>query len=130
MAKELDALVARDFEAVRAKVPPNAVVISPDLGAVKRAELFARPLGLNVAVVHKQRLTGSDVQAQGVVGEVNGLHAIVVDDMISTAGTLVAAVNAVMGDYFDAPYPARSTVQVSALPRGAIFEVDAVLVLS
>ena len=41
-----------------------------------------------------------------------------------------AAVNAVMGDYFDAPYPARSTVQVSALPRGAIFEVDAVLVLS
>ena len=83
-------------EAVRAKMPANAVVISPDLGAVKRAERFARPLGLNVAVVHKQRLTGSDVQAQGVVGDVKGLHAIVVDDMISTAGTLVAAVNAVI----------------------------------
>lgn len=40
-----------------------------------------------------------------------------------------SAVNAVMSDYFDAPYPARSTVQVSALPRGATFEVDAVLVL-
>lgn len=40
-----------------------------------------------------------------------------------------AAVNAVMADYFVAPYPARSTVQVSALPRGAAFEVDAVLVL-
>jgi enamine deaminase RidA (YjgF/YER057c/UK114 family) len=40
-----------------------------------------------------------------------------------------AAVNAVMGEYFDAPYPARSTVQVSALPRGGLFEVDAVMVL-
>lgn len=39
-----------------------------------------------------------------------------------------AAVNAVMADYFTAPYPARSTIQVSALPRGAQVEVDAVLV--
>ncbi|WP_123771368.1 RidA family protein [Vulcaniibacterium tengchongense] len=40
-----------------------------------------------------------------------------------------AAVNAVMGEYFRAPYPARSTIEVSALPRGAGFEVDAVMVL-
>ena len=40
-----------------------------------------------------------------------------------------AAVNAVMAEYFDAPYPARSTIQVSALPKAAAFEVDAVLVL-
>ncbi|TWI06192.1 endoribonuclease L-PSP [Luteimonas cucumeris] len=40
-----------------------------------------------------------------------------------------AAVNAVMGEYFAAPYPARSTIEVSALPRGAQFEVDAVMVL-
>jgi reactive intermediate/imine deaminase len=41
-----------------------------------------------------------------------------------------AVVNAVMAEYFSAPYPARSTIQVSALPRGAQVEVDAVLVLS
>jgi reactive intermediate/imine deaminase len=41
-----------------------------------------------------------------------------------------AAVNAVMAEYFQAPYPARSTIQVSALPRGAQVEVDAILVLS
>ena len=41
-----------------------------------------------------------------------------------------AIVNAVMAEYFQAPYPARSTIQVSALPRGAQVEVDAVLVLS
>ncbi|HEY0310432.1 MAG TPA: RidA family protein [Luteimonas sp.] len=40
-----------------------------------------------------------------------------------------AAVNAVMAEYFQAPYPARSTIEVSALPRGAAFEVDAVMAL-
>ena len=40
-----------------------------------------------------------------------------------------AAVNAVMADFFQAPYPARSTVEVAGLPRGARFEVDAIMVL-
>ena len=40
-----------------------------------------------------------------------------------------AAVNAVMADYFEAPYPARSTIGVASLPRGAQFEVDAMMVL-
>ena len=43
--------------------------------------------------------------------------------------TQFAAVNAVMAEYFQAPYPARSTIEVPALPKGADFEVDAVLVL-
>jgi reactive intermediate/imine deaminase len=41
-----------------------------------------------------------------------------------------AEVNAVMAEYFQAPYPARSTIQVSALPKGANVEVDAIMVLS
>ena len=40
-----------------------------------------------------------------------------------------AAVNAVMGEYLSAPFPARSTIEVSALPKGVLFEVDAVMVL-
>ncbi|MCI4568583.1 RidA family protein [Lysobacter sp. CFH 32150] len=40
-----------------------------------------------------------------------------------------AAVNAVMGEYFQAPFPARSTVQVAGLPRGSAFEIEAVMVL-
>jgi len=39
-----------------------------------------------------------------------------------------AAVNAVMAEYFSQPYPARSTIEVSGLPKGAIFEVDAIMV--
>jgi ribose-phosphate pyrophosphokinase len=84
------------IEHLRTRLPSPAVVVSPDLGAVKRAEAFARPLGLPVAVVHKHRLSGADVEAQGVVGDVRGRHPVVVDDMISTGGTLVAAVRAVL----------------------------------
>jgi reactive intermediate/imine deaminase len=40
-----------------------------------------------------------------------------------------AAVNAVMAEYFSAPYPARSTIEVSALPKGATVEVDAIMVI-
>jgi len=40
-----------------------------------------------------------------------------------------ATVNAVMAEYFSAPYPARSTIEVSGLPKGVVFEVDAVMVL-
>lgn len=77
-------------------VPQPAVVVSPDLGAVKRAEAFARALNLPVAIVHKERHSGTNVTTHGVVGEVKGRHAVVVDDMISTAGTVVAAAKAVV----------------------------------
>jgi len=43
--------------------------------------------------------------------------------------TQFSAVNAVMAEYFTAPYPARSTIEVAALPKGVLFEVDAILVL-
>jgi ribose-phosphate pyrophosphokinase len=77
-------------------LPQPAVVISPDLGAVKRAEAYAQRLKLPVAIVHKQRLTGSDVTARRIVGEVKGLYPVVVDDMISTGGTMAASIQAVI----------------------------------
>lgn len=74
----------------------QAVVVSPDLGGVKLAERYARQLGLPVAVVHKQRLSGTEVSARAVVGDVSGLAPLVVDDMISTGGTMVAAIEALL----------------------------------
>ncbi len=98
-ANALPALI----EHVRGRLELPAVIVSPDLGAVKRAEAFALPLGLSVAIVHKQRLTGEDVKTHGVVGDVSGRNVIIVDDMISTAGTLEAAVQAVIAHGAKAP---------------------------
>jgi len=78
--------------AVRAGAPRPGVVVAPDLGAVKLAEHYAALLGLPVAVVRKCRLSGATVAAEELVGAVTGLVALVVDDMISTGGTVEAAV--------------------------------------
>ncbi|MFY2561109.1 ribose-phosphate diphosphokinase [Corallococcus terminator] len=78
-------------EALRPQVTDTSVVVAPDLGAVKRAEALARLLGLPWAVIHKVRLSGDEVHASGLMGEVRGKRPILVDDMVSTGGTLVAA---------------------------------------
>ena len=72
----------------------NSVVVAPDLGAVKLAREYARQLGLPMAFVHKTRLDGEAVEAHGITGDVRGRLPLVVDDMLSTAGTLEAAVGA------------------------------------
>jgi ribose-phosphate pyrophosphokinase len=85
-------------EAARPRDGGEAVVVSPDLGAVKLAERYAAALNLPLAIVHKTRISGAAVQAHGVVGDVRGKTIILVDDMISTAGTVEAAVRAAIED--------------------------------
>jgi ribose-phosphate pyrophosphokinase len=73
-------------------VTPDALVVAPDLGAVKLAERYASLLGLPVVIVRKTRVNGTTVHTEGLVGQVDGRSAIVVDDMISTGATIEAAV--------------------------------------
>ncbi len=80
--------------ALRPVLPERAVVVSPDLGGAKRADAFGRKLGVPVAIVHKQRTSGSDVAAIRITGDVDGLAPVIVDDMISTGGTIAAAIGA------------------------------------
>jgi ribose-phosphate pyrophosphokinase len=82
-------------EAIRSRVPTNGVIVAPDLGAAKLADRYARLLHLPVAIVHKTRLTGRDVKAHGLTGNVRDRAPLVVDDMISTAGTMEAAIQTV-----------------------------------
>jgi ribose-phosphate pyrophosphokinase len=69
------------------------VVVSPDAGRVKVAERYANLLHANIAIVHKRRVRGvkNAVEAKDVVGEVEGKTCVLIDDMIDTGGTLVAA---------------------------------------
>jgi ribose-phosphate pyrophosphokinase len=82
-------------EAIRKVVPQNGIVVSPDLGAAKLADSYARILNLPVAVVHKLRSGPEAVTATRVTGDVRGRTPIIVDDMISTGATIDAAAAAV-----------------------------------
>ncbi|MEO3805337.1 ribose-phosphate pyrophosphokinase [Nonomuraea sp. B1E8] len=80
----------------------GTVVVAPDLGAVKLAEHYGRLLSRPVAVIRKTRLSGTSVIAEELVGDVRDRPVIVVDDMISTGGTIAAAAEAV-ADHGAAP---------------------------
>ena len=66
------------------------VIVSPDAGGVERARAYAKRLNAPLAIVDKRRDRPNQAQAMHVIGEVEGRVAIVVDDMIDTAGTLCA----------------------------------------
>jgi ribose-phosphate pyrophosphokinase len=78
---------------MRANLGEDLVVVSPDAGRVKVAERYANKLGADLAIVHKRRVRGekNSVEAKDVVGEVEGRPCVLIDDMIDTAGTIVAA---------------------------------------
>jgi ribose-phosphate pyrophosphokinase len=78
-------------DALRRAAPPDAVVVAPDLGAVKLAERYAALLARPVAVVRKTRVSGTTVSADELIGDVENRPVVIVDDMISTGGTIEAA---------------------------------------
>ncbi len=72
----------------------NAVVVSPDAGGVERARAFAKRLDYDLAIIDKRRTSPTDADIMNVVGKVGGRVAILVDDMVDTAGTLTKAAKA------------------------------------
>ena len=75
----------------RNKKIENLTVVSPDVGNIKIASRYASHLGGDLAIVHKRRLSGSQVQAQELIGSVEGRNVLMCDDMITTAGTICSA---------------------------------------
>lgn len=83
-------------QALRPDLDDKAILVAPDLGAVKLAQRYGDLLGLPVAYIHKIRHSGEKVSARRVIGQVTGRKPVIVDDMISTGGTVVSAARALL----------------------------------
>ncbi len=73
--------------------PDEYVVVSPDLGGVTRARSFADYLKLTIAIIEKRRPRPNVSEVMNVIGDFEGKHCILVDDIIDTAGTICNAAN-------------------------------------
>ena len=74
----------------------DCVIVSPDAGGVERARSYAKSLGVNLAIIDKRRPQANVAKVMNIVGDVEGLNAVLLDDMIDTAGTLTEAANALV----------------------------------
>ena len=72
------------------------VVVSPDAGGVERARAFAKRLNCDLAIIDKRRPGPNKAEIMNIVGEIKNKSAIIVDDMVDTAGTLTQAVDALL----------------------------------
>jgi ribose-phosphate pyrophosphokinase len=80
------------LQAVNALHIERPVVVSPDVGGIKMARSYAKALdGADLAIVDKRRISGSQIAVEHVIGEVEGRNVIIVDDMISTGGSMAEA---------------------------------------
>ncbi len=78
------------FDGIRDELG-DLVVVSPDVGNVKRASSYANWLGADLAFIDKRRKSGTDIVSANIVGDVKGRTALMIDDMITTAGTMCGA---------------------------------------
>jgi ribose-phosphate pyrophosphokinase len=73
----------------------EVTLVSPDVGNVKRARVFAERLGGELAIIDKRRVSGGEALCYGIIGDVRNKDVLMIDDMISTGGTVVQAVRLV-----------------------------------
>lgn len=79
---------------LRNKKLKNLVVVSPDVGGIRMARAYANALGSSLAIVDKRRENAAQTHVMNIIGEVDGKNVVIVDDLVSTAGSLVEAVRA------------------------------------
>jgi ribose-phosphate pyrophosphokinase len=82
------------LDAIREMHIPNLVIVSPDAGGVERARAIAKRLEVGLAILDKRRTAPNEAEVMHVIGDVDGCNALIVDDIIDTAGTMTKAVDA------------------------------------
>lgn len=111
------------------KDPGEMVVVSPDVGGVKRAKKFADKLGADLAILTKTRPQHNVAEITQVIGDVKGKVAIMVDDMIDTAGTIAEGARALIDGegasevYATATHPVLSGPAYERLEDSPVKEV-------
>ena len=73
---------------------PNLTIVSPDAGGVERARAIAKRLQAALAIVDKRRTGPNEAEVMNIIGDVKGRTALIIDDIIDTAGTLTKTVEA------------------------------------
>jgi len=84
----------------------DTVVVSPDAGGTARARSFARLLGSNLAIIDKRRPRANEAEIMNIIGDVKQKTAIIIDDIIDTAGTMTKAAKALMNQGAEKVYAA------------------------
>ena len=106
----------------------DLIVVSPDAGGTERARAYAKKLNTNIAIIDKRRLEANIAEIMNIIGEVEGRTAIIVDDIIDTAGTLVKSAEALLHQGAKAVYaccthPVFSGPAAERIGRSGITEV-------
>ena len=76
--------------------PEHTMIVSPDVGSVARARAFAQKMGMNMAIVDKRRQKANSSEVMNIIGDVQGMRVILLDDMVDTGGSLCGAAKALV----------------------------------
>ncbi len=96
---------------------PDTIVVSPDAGGVERARAYSKRLGADLAIIDKRRSAPGVSEVMNIIGDVKGKKAVIVDDIIDTAGTLCNAAQAIMDN---------GAVSVEACTTHPVFSGEAI----
>ena len=81
---------------IKSRYPEKLVVVSPDAGGVERARAYAKRLNASLAIIDKRRSAPNEAKAMAIIGDVEDKIALIIDDMVDTAGTLTEAASVIM----------------------------------
>ena len=87
-----EAIKAENFSA------QDTVVLAPDIGSVKMSQSYAKTLGMHFALIDKRRFAPNQAEVNHLIGELEDMDVLIIDDMIDTAGTTVNAANAAIAE--------------------------------
>lgn len=125
----------RDKLSVHGKLPEGLTIVSPDVGGVVRARALAKRLSADLAIIDKRREKAGESEVMNIIGEVEGLDCIFIDDIVDSAGTLcnaaVALKNAgaksVSAYITHGVFSGEAVARIEASPMTALIATDSIV---